>query len=194
MAKFKQDQLLEEMLSRSTAMTRAATVLVEGLSSEQWNFKPSPAAWSMAQVIEHLTLTNGPYLEGAIARLSQSGNPSSTGDFRSGWLGELFYRRLQPGDGGRIKPAPAPGFLRPSESTINPAAAWQKFLDQQAQLEAVIRQAAGVNLNLVKIPSAISKLLKFPLGDVLRIVVAHNDRHLLQMQRIKRALNENEAR
>ena len=36
---------------------------IKGLSAEQWNFKPAPEVWSVAEVAEHITVSEGTILD-----------------------------------------------------------------------------------------------------------------------------------
>lgn len=49
---------------RHLSDTRAAFLAsIRGLSPEQWSFKPAPEVWSVAEVAEHITLSEGTILE-----------------------------------------------------------------------------------------------------------------------------------
>ena len=64
-----------------------------------------------------------------------------------------------------------------------------EFIDQQEKLLQLLEAAAKVDLNKVRIPISISKLIKLRLGDTFNFTVAHQNRHVLQAQR---ALNVKE--
>ena len=57
----------------------------------------------------------------------------------------------------------------------------QKMLEQ-------LETARNYDLNRIKIPSAIGPILKFRLGDAFRFVIAHAQRHVVQLKRIHQNL------
>src|SRR5438874_7258692 len=69
-----------DVLERCAAdVIERATSLVSGLSDAQFNFKPSPVAWSVAQCLKHLVLTGSIAADSqadAIAKLRADGKRS----------------------------------------------------------------------------------------------------------------------
>jgi len=59
-----------------------------------------------------------------------------------------------------------------------------KFLDQQKQLLQLLTRAQQVDLKRVKTSISISKWIKLRLGDTLRVVVYHNQRHMKQARNV----------
>jgi hypothetical protein len=55
-----------------------------------------------------------------------------------------------------------------------------EFLDHQDKLLHLLQEAKKRDLNRIKLPLTITKLLKLKLGDVFRFVVAHEQRHMIQ--------------
>ncbi len=51
------------------AANRKLFAAVEGLTPEQWNFKPAPDRWSVAETLEHLTIIQDVVL-GILAKLN----------------------------------------------------------------------------------------------------------------------------
>jgi len=64
------------------------------------------------------------------------------------------------------------------------------FIDYQKSILEILNNARKVDLNKVKTNISITKLLKLRLGDVLRFLIYHQERHKLQAERaIKSMLN-----
>jgi hypothetical protein len=55
----------------------------------------------------------------------------------------------------------------------------QRFMKQQSELLAIIKAASNADLQRITVPLTIP-YLKIRLGDTLRFVVAHNERHIMQ--------------
>lgn len=49
---------------------------VEGLSDEQWNFKPAPGKWSVGEVVEHIYLAEGLIFKQVEAAMAAPFNPN----------------------------------------------------------------------------------------------------------------------
>ncbi len=61
------------------------------------------------------------------------------------------------------------------------------FLVQQ-ELSDCIRQANGLHLVRTKVPVLDFKYIRLTLGQEFKLIVAHEQRHILQAQRIKHRL------
>ncbi|HEX6981372.1 MAG TPA: hypothetical protein VF181_01295 [Balneolaceae bacterium] len=55
-----------------------------------------------------------------------------------------------------------------------------RFIGQQQQILSLLDKSKGTNLSKTKVPLSLSKWIKLRLGDVFRVVVYHNERHLVQ--------------
>ncbi len=60
------------------------------------------------------------------------------------------------------------------------------FFARQEELGELIREADGRDLNAGKVPSPITRLLSFTLGEAFWLLTSHAQRHLLQSQRLRR--------
>jgi hypothetical protein len=56
-----------------------------------------------------------------------------------------------------------------------------EFIDQQERLLVLLEQAKQIDLNRTKVPISIAPFIKLKLGDVFMFLVAHNFRHVLQV-------------
>ncbi len=172
-------QLLVE-LDRLEPRTRVA---VAGLPEAKFREVPPDGGWSVAQVFEHLCLSNRSYLDGplpqAVAKAVARGHslrpwkPSFVG----GWL-----TRAQV-EGG--KPMPTPRIYRvglePRPNVVD------EFLATVTRLRDLMHEADGFDLG-VGFSSPVSPLFRINLGDAFRILVVHGHRHLAQAERARRAV------
>ena len=64
------------------------------------------------------------------------------------------------------------------------------FLSQQEKILHILNKARKISLNKIKLPTSLGKLVKLKLGDTLRVVICHNQRHLVQAEKsLKLQLN-----
>jgi len=64
--------------------------------------------------------------------------------------------------------------------SVNVEAAFKEFFGHQNKLLQLLEVAKRRNLNSVYVPSAMSKLIRFKLGDMFRFLIAHEQRHMIQ--------------
>jgi uncharacterized damage-inducible protein DinB len=154
----------------------------DALSEWQLLQQPASGGWSVAQVMEHLNVYSRHYLpliEQAIKEEEGNG-----GTYRSGWLGEYFTKLMQPlPDGTLSKKMQSPANAQPVQA-LNAIAVKTAFRLHQDTLIALLQKAHLANWQKQRIPTSLSSWITLRLGDTLRFFVAHEYRHLLQMERI----------
>lgn len=156
-----------------------------GLSPAQFNWRPSPDKWSIAECLEHLNETARktlPTLDDMIARARASGLMSN-GPFVLGLIERMFIKSLEPPVRYRAK-APKRLAPRPATSYVVEEVATE-FMRLQDALDARLEQADGVHLTKVKGPSPAFPMLKWSLGAMLSITLAHERRHIWQAREIR---------
>ncbi|CCH53241.1 hypothetical protein BN8_02320 [Fibrisoma limi BUZ 3] len=186
MAQYLSQTLLRQLADDVETIRQTAENEFGSLSATELLQRPGPAKWSIAECLEHLNTYSRYYLP-LIELAIQHGEQRqlvATFTFSSSWLGDYFVRMMQPPaegkTGSRYKAAkrhlPAP--------TLNPEAVWIEFIQQQARLGDLLQQAQHVHIGRLKIAISLSRWIRLSLGDVLRFVVVHEQRHLLQAQRV----------
>lgn len=187
MTEFNKKNLLSGLHDRTEVVRKNLQPFLR-LSNEQLNFKIAPDSWSIAEVFEHLNITHGIYLH-SINEALKDAAINGREIFKSNWLGNFAYEKIIPREDGSIYKMKAPKFLRPATSKLDGKAVLNKYMNQLDEFDHVLELSQYVDLRKVKIPFSFTKLLKLRLGDNLRFIVAHNERHLLQAQRVLKSLS-----
>jgi DinB superfamily len=174
--------LLDNLYQKTESFLEKAIREWQLLPAEQLNRQPAPNAWSAAQCLEHLNVYGRYYLPALKKAINNAEKlPSST--FKSGWLGDYFYRLMLPNTEGVLKSKmKAPKDAIPP-TQLNATVVIAEFIDQQEQLLQLIEQARAVNIGSVRIPISLTKWIRLKLGDTFLFVTAHNERHILQAER-----------
>lgn len=156
--------------------------LVAPLTDEQFTWRPGPAAWSVAECLEHLNATARSYLpaldegiDDAIRRGAYADGP-----FDYGWLGRFVTHLIEPPPRFRVKAPRAvqPGPARPKRDTTAGFHAFQvQYMDR-------LRQANGIDLAHARVRSPVVAWIRIPLGSGFAAMAAHERRHLWQIRRI----------
>jgi len=183
--KIKNEQLIDELMAIVLKCTTSAEKL-KIMESGQLYVRPAKDAWNILECFEHLNRYGDFYLpaiEKAI--LSQEIN-KGRGLFKSGLIGNYFARLIQVKP-GEIKKMSTTKDKDPFNQTLS-VITIDRFLKQQQLLIALLNQARSIDLTNTKTPISISKFIRLRLGDTLRFMVYHIERHVLQAERIPKSI------
>ncbi len=167
-------QSLLDILNDVSAETKS---FLAGLSEKQVRWKPAPKVWSISECFEHLIATNRVYGDNIGPGIEQAANiDTSSLAYQPRRLAAWFIDQVRPEKTTKLKTFST---FTNGMSNANPNLL-DDFLAQQAMMENLIRGAAGIDFNKVKIASPASRFLKFQVGEALQLLVLHEQRHLLQ--------------
>jgi hypothetical protein len=152
------------------------------LSDAQANWQPSPAAWSIAQCLDHLGRANTVYaaaLDKAV-RETSAAKRSSSQPIQPGWFGRFFIRSLEPPPKRKLQ---SPKKIVPV-SRMAIGEALEAFLRSHEDVRSVIRDGAALDLNRIRFHNPFIGFLRFTVGTGLLVITAHDRRHLWQAQKV----------
>nr|WP_068888738.1 DinB family protein [Pedobacter panaciterrae] len=132
--------------------------------------------WSILQCLDHLNTYSNHYLpqiETALAKAKPNPEPKQ---FKSGWLGKYFIGMMDPEKQSKYKAAKKhlPAKLLNAEQTL------ASFTANQKKFIELLDKISLSNLTDIRIKTSISKLITLKLGDTLKFLLVHNDRHICQ--------------
>lgn len=140
------------------------------------NWRPEEGRWSIAENLEHLSLSLGPYLsvlETATEEALASGR-TGPGPWRRGWFLSWFIGSLEPPVKRRFRTFKA---LVPAR-TLERDRVVDQLLRLTGDFGAVIDGMRGADMGRVKFSSPVLPLLKLDLAGGVDLNLAHNRRHL----------------
>jgi hypothetical protein len=154
------------------------------LSGQQINWKASTGEWSIAQCLEHLILLNTRYFPIIEDVLSARHKASllERAPLLPAFFGRFVLSSVQPG--GKLKVKARPAFA-PSSTPIEPRIV-DKFSTQQEEFIRLMKASAERPIGRIIITSVVSPYVTYSLLDAYRILVAHEQRHLQQAERLMR--------
>lgn len=173
---------LPEVIAHLGAVPDEVERKMGSLTVEELNWKPSPEEWSVAQVLEHLLLTNRgfyPMFDAVLAGAYPSSLWQRLPGLPGMW-GKLMINSLQPSATRKIKSQAA---LRPTTSHLD-ARIVAQFRAEQEQLIARFQAVVEKHLEATIISSPWAKPVTYTLLDAGRISVTHQHRHLAQAERV----------
>jgi len=147
----------------------------KGLSSAQWNFKPGPDRWSVAEVCEHIAAAED-YLRGMITEKVMTAPQRPAGEDVAA-IDEMVLKMIP----DRSHKAQAPDPLKPTNRFGSPEGSLQHFMEARTTTQDFLK----------KTPDLREHALDSPLGKKLDayewvlFIGAHSERHTKQILEVK---------
>lgn len=163
-----------------------AEKLVEGLSDDQFNWRPAPGRWSIAECLDHLN--NGwrvlEKLDHKIAKAAEQG-VRGEGPYSHPLLGRIYVRFVEPPPKIRVR-APKAYVPKPDQPL---AAVAPRFLELQDEIIRRVVAADGLDIGQIRMSSPISRRFRMSLGQWFAFLAAHERRHLWQAWQVRKHPN-----
>lgn len=178
--KIQTEALVVDLTNRTKQLIEEAESFKEK-SEEQLNYKQYAESWSVLECLEHLNLYGQFYLP-EIKKRIREGKGKKESVFKSGWLGNYFANSMLPKQ--KLNKMKTFKNMNPLNSKLDKRVI-DEFISQQKELLNLLEESRKVSLNKTRTAISISKLIKLKLGDTFRFVIYHNQRHMVQAQRIQ---------
>lgn len=159
--------------------------LAGALDPDVFLWRPEPDKWSVGEHIEHISLTNRPYLAAIdeAVRAARAAGWRGDGPYRGGPVGRWFAGMMEPPPRRRLPTAkrlePPPDLEREMVLT-----------EVQAVQEATVtslRAAEGLDIGRARIRSPFFRLLRLPVIQAFDVMLAHTRRHIWLMREVMEA-------
>ena len=154
------------------------TLLTNLPKAKLWQ-RPAKGGWSVGECIDHLTTTTKQMLP-AIDRVVPNA-PRGDGPYKMDLKGRLLVWFMEPPYRMKFKAVPT---FQPhqSQDPLN------EFLQFQEQALDALRRCNGLDLNKMKIVSPVDERMSYNAYAGLKLLPAHQRRHLWQAQQIVKHL------
>jgi hypothetical protein len=164
-----------EQAVRYLAESRAGVIeAVKGLSEAQFNFKPAPDRWSIAETLEHIAMVEDAVLTGVRARLEKGPAPAADRDAKQ--VDAMILEKVP----DRSMKVQAPPQLSPTGHTT-PAASLERFLQSRQQMVNWLKSDSDLRGHVVDHPV-------FGPWDGYQWILAaagHSERHTKQILEVQ---------
>lgn len=171
--------LIEDLKERTEKIEALARVFMK-MEENQLQFKSDATSWSALECIAHLNRYHAfynPLLRDIFSKAAKvPGRPVYT----TGLLGQFFVKMMEPKNNS-IKKMKAMAKMNPNGSELD-RTELDAFIAGQQEMLFLLEQAKNCNLNAFRLPTVMSPWITTNLGDTLRFIVTHNERHVLQAQ------------
>jgi|SRR5688500_3913590 len=175
--KIKQDELIESLEKDVEILLECADFFRNEIDALL--VQPMPDKWSVAQILEHLNSYGRIYLPQIDKAISVS-QSNRDAWFNSGLLGNYFTNMMKPKNVFEVKNKMKAFKSHTPENKLNAGKVLDEFVEQQHKLLQLLEMSKLKNLNTIRIPLSVSKLVKLKLGDTFRFLIAHEQRHFIQ--------------
>lgn len=179
---------VQPILREFDANVARAQALAAGLSREQFNWRPEPGRWSIAQCLSHLNVVNGQDLApvGEAIRSARAKGLLGAPPFQYGLLSRKFVQSMEPPVRGRTK---APKSYEPLPEG-DPQATLAEYLRISRELRALVESSEGLDWRRAKtqmpaLPAVLRAIVRIPLGARFALIAAHDRRHLWQAEQVR---------
>jgi type II secretory pathway pseudopilin PulG len=167
----------ERAMSELHATRKQFLDSVAGLSEAQWNFKPSPEAWSVAEAAEHIAVSEDTILKLVNENLMKApAQPDKKAEVSG--KDEMILEKMV----DRSHKAQAPEMLRPTHRWATQQALVDHFKESRDHTIAYVEQTQdSLRDHFMEHPA-------FKLMDGyqwLLLISAHSHRHTLQIEEVK---------
>jgi hypothetical protein len=158
-------------LDRTSGMLLSA---VEGLTPEQWNFKPAPDRWSIAENVEHLALAESMLLDMTKQGMQEAAPPERLQDARK----EEMILAVVVDRSQRVQTFEP---LEPSGRWPSQQEAVGAFLSERKKTKKLAKEGGDLRAYVLDHPVA-SELDAY--GNLM-FISGHTERHVLQINEVK---------
>src|SRR5256885_14123740 len=146
----------------------------KGLSEAQWNFKPAPDRWSVAQVMEHIAAAED-FIRGMVKEKVMLAPAEPGRDLKK--IDDAVMAMMP----DRSHKAQAPEPLVPTNRFGSPAGAVKHFAESRATTEDFLKSTTGLREHAVDSPLG----MKLDGYQFVLLIAAHSERHTKQINEVK---------
>jgi hypothetical protein len=165
----------DKALSHLETTRQGVIDATKGLSSAQWNFKPTPDRWSVAQVTEHIAAAED-YLRGMVTEKVMTAPPRPAGEDAAA-IDEMVMKMIP--DRSTKRQAPEP--LVPSNRFGSPEGSLNHFLEARTTTEDFLKKTPDLREHAVDSPLG----KKLDAYEWILFISAHSERHTKQILEVK---------
>lgn len=177
---------LKDIASQFERAKQDLNELLNGLTEEQFNKKPSSGGWSIGECVDHLIVTGKDYtsqIERGLKK-AQHKNLLLKSKFKFSWLGRSFIKNIEPPVKRKFKvPARWTPEVKLSMKNIK-----EEYLLLQEKYIDQLYDSKGLDIMKVKLPSPATSLLRFSIFEMFAVNAAHQRRHIWQAGIVKKEI------
>jgi len=168
----------EKALAYLETSKKGVLAATRGLSQAQWNFKPAPDKWSVAECMEHIAAAED-YIRGMVEQNVMKAPAAPDRDIAKIDAGIMA---MVPDRSNRVQ-APEP--LRPTNRFGNPDSSVKHFVESREKTEVFLKNTADLRGHAADSPLG----TKWDAYEFVLLIAAHSERHTKQIEEVRASPN-----
>ena len=164
----------EKALAYLETSKKGVLAATKGLSEAQWNFKPAPDKWSVAECMEHIAASED-FIRDSVAEKVMKAPAAPDRDIAKIDAGIMA---MVP---DRTTKVQAPEPIRPTNRYGSPDASIQHFVESRAKTEEYLKSTADLRGHAGDSPMG----AKWDAYEFILLIAAHSERHTKQIEEVK---------
>lgn len=152
---------------------------LKSISNDLLNAKQDLNAWSALECLEHLNLCLNFYVPEIRKRIEVS-ETAKAEFFKANYIGNKFALSMLPKE--NLKKVKTFKKVNPIHSNLNKENTIGTFIRHQQHLLQLLELSQNANLTKIK-TATLLPFFKLQLGNTFRVIIYHNERHVLQAQK-----------
>lgn len=178
---------IEHRLQRGVEARQKVLQAFSGLTLKQFNWKASPASWSIAQCLEHLLISDSAYF-GILEEIVKGKYSMTFWEKYSpftGLFGKLLKDQLQE----QVKRKMKTHIKLTPQTTEKGLHFLNEYIENLDIFQNYISKCIHVDLDKTIVTSPAIKIVTYSLRDAFQFLVEHEHRHIKQAIRVTEDLN-----
>lgn len=175
----KQSELLKQLKESSKELNKRA-IDIQALDLNELTKRPNPNAWNILEIFDHLNQYVEIYNEQFAASLRKAKSKQIDKEITRGYFGNTFINMMQPKADGSVKKMNTFKSKNPFGKALSKGVI-QRFIDLNNETIDYLNKSEGLDIQQVKCKLAIP-ILKLKLSDAFHFIIAHNQRHFVQIK------------
>lgn len=179
--------MIEDLQLQLNDQLRFFKTEISNIPLNSLKFKPEKNKWSVLDCIEHLNMVFDVYLP-RIKKGVKKANKNQSESYKPGFFGERMVQAMLPKKNTVTNPMRTFSNMDPHKTRRPLTQALTEFERNMLEFQSLIDSSEKIDLGKIRIKSAIGIILRFKLGDCYRFLLAHNQRHFVQIKKTMRVL------
>ena len=173
-----QSELVVLNLIETTRQNLNFAELLKQKKETELNWKENTNSWNILECLKHLNLYGDFYIPEIEKTILNSKHKCEI-EFSSGFLSNYFAESMLPKQ--KLNKMKTFKDKNPLNSILDRKVI-DEFIEQQMKIIDLLNKSKNVSLNQNKVHITLTKWIKLKLGDIFRIVINHNVRHIKQIE------------
>ena len=169
-------QVDRDKAMRYLGTTRQGVIdATKGLSAAQWNFKPAPDRWSVAEVTEHIAAAEDMFRGLIVDKVLRAGARTQPADVAV--IDEIVISKVP----DRTEKRQAPEMLKPTNRFGSPDASLKHFLESRTTTEDLLKNTKDLREHAILSPFG----KEMDAYEWILFISANSERHTKQINEVK---------